>query len=34
MLYVGSQDALVAFYPTIENDMYNDYKRYEQMMVL
>ena len=34
MLYVGSQDALVGFYPGLDNDMYNDYRRYEMMTVL
>ncbi|KAJ3103763.1 Splicing factor 3B subunit 1 [Phlyctochytrium planicorne] len=33
-LYIGSQDALVAFYPRIENDSRNKYKRHELDIIL
>lgn len=34
MLYVGSQDAMVAYYPIVENDAYNDYRRNELLNIL
>ena len=33
-LYIGSQDAMVAFYPRIPNDAKNTYARYEMDYVL
>eukprot|EP00899_Mesostigma_viride_P016403 jgi/Mesvir1/24764/Mv22020-RA.1 len=33
-LYIGSQDALVAFYPTIEDEGPNTFKRHELCMVI
>ena len=34
MLYVGSQDAMVAYYPVVENDVYNDFRRNELLNIL
>lgn len=33
-LYIGSQDALVAFYPTLEDEGLNTYRRHELDMFL
>ncbi|CAD8187639.1 unnamed protein product [Paramecium pentaurelia] len=34
MIYVGSSDACVAFYPTFPNDQYNSYDKYELNLTL
>jgi len=34
MLYIGSQDPLVAYCPNLERDMQNDYTRYELLYVV
>ena len=33
-LYIGAQDALVAFYPRLDDDVHNTYQRYELDLVL
>jgi len=34
MLYIGSQDALVAYYPNLESDISNNYARHELLYVV
>jgi len=34
MLYIGSQDPLVAYYPNLDRDIQNDYTRYELLYVV
>jgi splicing factor 3B subunit 1 len=33
-LYIGAQDALVAFVPRMEDDTHNTYQRYELDLVI
>ena len=34
MLYIGSQDSLVAYYPNLDNNMMNNFTRHELLYVV